>query len=205
MRVYLPMAGVMNVTDGGNMRSADELAAMVDDIPDFPEKGVIFRETSPLFFNKWPETVQAMLGQLKANELKEIDAFVGLDARGFSLAGAMAAVAGKGLVKARKAGKLPDPLFKEEYKLEYGTAAIEMKPGAGKVWIVDDVLATGGTLTAAANLCFRAGYEVMGMETLIDLTHLNDFEWNGMKCRSVLQYDENGYIPQGQKPVVRHP
>jgi adenine phosphoribosyltransferase len=179
----------------------DELAQFVEDVPDFPQEGVLFRDISPLTMEKWPETVQAMNALFTDKELADVDAFVGLESRGFKFAGALAAINGKGMIMARKAGKLPDPLFSESYDLEYGSAEIEMKPGKGqKVIIIDDVLATGGTLRAAADLCQKAGYDVIGFGTLINLAHLNEFSWNGMKNRTVLTYNENGYVPVAKIP-----
>jgi len=178
------------------MSKIDDLAALVDDVPDFPEDGILFRDISPLLLQKWPDTVAAMRDLLSDAELENIDAFVGLEARGFKFAGALAAITGKGMVMARKAGKLPEPLCAQDYALEYGTATIEMKPGNGeRVFIVDDVLATGGTLAAAADLAEKSGYEVAGFATLIDLSHLNDFAWNGMTNRALLTYDADGYVP----------
>ena len=182
------------------MSGVNDLAKFVEDIPDFPEEGILFRDISPLILEKWPETVAAMKALISDEELKEIDAFVGLEARGFKFAGALAAITGKGVVMARKAGKLPDALFKETYEREYGPAEIEMQQGHGqKVFIVDDVMATGGTHKAAGDLCEKAGYQVAGFITLIDLSNLNDFEWNGLKNRTVLTYDENGYVPVPSK------
>ncbi|MCB9990653.1 MAG: adenine phosphoribosyltransferase [Rhodospirillales bacterium] len=195
------------------MSIADELAKYVEEKENFPVEGITFLDTAALTEEKWGETIDAMLAAIPAEELKKVEAFVGLEARGFAFAGAMAKAApgNVGLVKARKAGKLPDPLFSSDpYDVEYrkaedGDAAheakpsnnvLEIKPGNGKrVIIVDDVLATGGTLESSANLCEKAGYDVIGFATLINLSHLNNFEWKGMKNRSVLTYDENGYVP----------
>ena len=173
---------------------AGELAKYVEDVPDFPEPGIIFRDISPLLRQRPYGAIEAMLDLFTAEERDALSAFVGLDARGFIFAPAMAALSGKGFVMARKGGKLPEPLFSTRYALEYGTAELAVKPGEGKVVIVDDVLATGGTLEAAADLCGQAGYEVTGFATLINLTFLNNFEWNGIRPRSVLHYDENGLI-----------
>ena len=77
----------------------------------------------------------------------------------------------------------------QDYDLEYGTATLHLKHGQGNVIVVDDVAATGGTLYAAADLCVAAGYNVKGFMTLIDLKFLNDFSWNGLNVRSVIQYE----------------
>lgn len=170
------------------------LAKYIEDVPDFPEEGIVFRDISPLLREQLHGAVGAMLNLFSQPERDQLSAFVGLDARGFIFAPAMAVQTGKGFVMARKGGKLPEPLFSTRYELEYGTAELAIKPGSGKVVIVDDVLATGGTLKAAADLCEQAGYEVTGFTTLINLTFLNDFEWRGIKARSVLHYDEHGLI-----------
>ena len=188
------------VLEWGNTPDIDHLATIVKDVPDFPKEGILFRDVSPLIRDHWSETVTTMLDLFSPEQLAEVDAFVGLDARGFIFAGGMADRLNKGLVMARKAGKLPDALLSEDYDLEYGKAQVEIQAGEGmKVIIVDDVLATGGTLTATADLCKKAGYEVLGIATLINLTQLNDFEWGGQKCLSVFEYDENGYIPVAER------
>lgn len=171
-----------------------DLAAHIEDVPGFPREGILFRDISPLLRDRLDVAVRAMLDLFAPQELEGVRAFVGLDARGFIFAPAMAVLTGKGFIMARKGGKLPEPLFATRYNLEYGSAALEIKPGEGRVVIVDDVLATGGTLGAAAELCVKAGYEVSGFATLINLQFLNDFEWNGLTCRSVLHYNENGLI-----------
>jgi adenine phosphoribosyltransferase len=171
-----------------------DLDALISVVPNFPTPGFLFKDISPLLRDRFSETVEAMLSTITADELQSIDAFVGLEARGFPLAAGMAASAGKGFVMARKKGKLPNPGASAEYELEYGSAVIEMQNGKGNVIVVDDVLATGGTLAAAANVSEKAGYSVKGMVTLINLKFLNNFNWNGMVCRSVLDYDGAGNL-----------
>ena len=151
---------------------------------------MVFRDISPLLAQKFPETVEAMIGLFSTVELDAIDAFAGIDARGFIFASAMAANTGKNLIMVRKGGKLPPPASSQEYTLEYGTAMMELKHGAGRIAIIDDVVATGGTLQAAAELCQKAGYSVYALAALLDLQYLNDFTWNGLKPRSVIQYQE---------------
>lgn len=168
----------------------ESLKQFVADVPDFPKQGVMFRDITPLLHSKFNETVTALKMLFSEDELNKVDAFAGLDARGFIFASALSAQLGKDLVVVRKSGKLPPPTVSREYDLEYGSAKIEMKPGQGKLIIVDDLIATGGSMLAAADLCTEAGYEIMAMACLIDLKFLNDFSWNGQTVRSVLQYHD---------------
>jgi adenine phosphoribosyltransferase len=167
----------------------ETLGEYIEAIPDFPSPGVVFRDISPLLREKLSDAMQAMLALHPKSLMQEVDYFVGLDARGFIFAPAMAALSGKGFVMARKSGKLPEPLFRKRYQLEYGEASLDIKPGSGNVILVDDVLATGGTLKTAADLCAEAGYTVRGFSVLIDLRFLNSFKWNGFKVESVIQYE----------------
>lgn len=168
---------------------------LIAQTPDWPKPGVLFRDISPLLAQKFNETIDAMGALFTDEELAAVDAFVGVDARGFIFASALAQKYGKNLVIVRKGGKLPPPSHQESYALEYGSAVIEMKPAitiqgrAPRVIILDDVLATGGTFKAAADLCACAGYDVIALGTLIDLKFLNDFSWNGQRVRSVIQYE----------------
>lgn len=166
----------------------EDLSLYIDSIPDFPQPGVMFRDISPLLATKFPEVINAMATLFTAEELKSIDGFAGVDSRGFILAAALATHCRKNFIMPRKAGKLPEPYAEKEYALEYGSAKLQLKHGQGNIIVIDDVLATGGTLKAAADLCVEAGYAVQGFATLIDLKFLNDFEWNGLKVRSVIQY-----------------
>lgn len=161
-------------------------------VPNFPKEGVSFKDVSPLLLGHFRETVKAILDLIEPEKLEKIDAFVGLEARGFALASAMAYETNKGFVMARKAGKLPNPMASVSYDLEYGTAKIEMEAGSGNAWIVDDVLATGGTMVAAAELAEKVGFNVTGFSTLVNLEFLNNFEWKGMKCPAVLNYNAKG-------------
>ncbi len=161
--------------------------------PDWPEPGVLFRDISPLLAQRFPETIEALTQVITPHD---IDAFAGVDARGFIFAAALAQKFGKNFVMVRKGGKLPPPSLRESCTLEYGTATFEMKPAtpkpdgtAPRIVILDDVLATGGTLRAAADLCARAGYNVVGLATLINLKFLNDFEWKGLKVKAVVEYE----------------
>ena len=167
----------------------EDLKLYIEDVVDFPTKGVTFRDISSLLAKKFPETIKAMAGLLTPEELNEIDAFAGVDSRGFIFAAALASFCSKQFIMPRKAGKLPQPYAEKDYALEYGTATLQLKHGKGNVIIVDDVLATGGTMKAAAELAEEAGYTVKGFVTLIDLRFLNDFSWKNMTVKSLIRYE----------------
>ena len=143
----------------------------IEDVQDFPHEGILFRDIQPLLADSeaFYDAIYAM-GELV--NMEEVDYFVGIESRGFIFASALASINLKGLKMIRKEGKLPDRnhvLHAVEYDLEYGTDVIEMKPGKGKVVIVDDVYATGGTMKAAEELCKIAGYEVVDKLCLVDI------------------------------------
>lgn len=164
-----------------------ELKNYIRDIPDFPKKGILFRDISPLLRNSDALTfVATEFG--KKMQIESIDAFVGIESRGFILASLLAGHFNKGFIPLRKAGKLPPPVVEESYELEYGSATLEMAPGQGQVVIVDDVLATGGTLQAAINICERAGYSVANVAVLINLTFLNQMLFRNQKILSLVEY-----------------
>ncbi len=162
--------------------------SLIRTVPDWPKAGVVFRDISPALAQDFEGVMAAMAGLFSSDDLVSIDAFAGIDARGFIFASALAQRLGKNMLMIRKGGKLPPPSFRESYALEYGDAHLELGQGAGRVIVLDDVLATGGTLKAAADLCAKAGYTVQGFAVLINLTFLNDFAWQGMKVKSVLRY-----------------
>jgi adenine phosphoribosyltransferase len=137
--------------------------------PDFPEPGVLFRDFSPLLRHHFPQTLDALDALLDAREWQSIDAVAGVDARGFILGAALAARRGLGFVPIRKAGKLPPPVQRLAYTLEYGDAVLEMQRGQGRLLLVDDVYATGGTLGAAADLCLASGHDLSAVIVLADL------------------------------------
>ena len=159
------------------------------DVSDFPNPGVLFRDITPLIEHHFPETVEAFDGLFPASDWKGVDAVAGIESRGFIFASVLAARHGKGFIPIRKKGKLPPPVVDVAFSLEYGSGVMEMRSGKGRILIIDDVLATGGTLAGAATLCAKAGYAVAGMGVLIDLRFLNTFEWDGKRVPSVIQYD----------------
>lgn len=163
------------------------LKAYIKDVPDFPKKGILFRDISPLLKN--PEILNFVCEEFgKASSMKNVDYFVGIESRGFILASLLATHYKKGFIPLRKAGKLPPPVIAESYSLEYGEATLEINPGQGRVMILDDVLATGGTLQAGINLCQKAGYSVEQVAVLINLKFLNQMNFKGKEVYSLVQY-----------------
>lgn len=158
-------------------------------VPDFPKAGILFRDIMPLLKAQFEPTIAAMDALLSAEEWRRIDTVAGIESRGFILGAALALRRGKGFVAIRKQGKLPPPVRSLAYKLEYGTATLEMQPGSGHVAIIDDVLATGGTMRAAAELCARSGFEVRALIALVDLRLVPPPQWNGIALRAALNYD----------------
>ena len=165
-----------------------DLQSHIVAVPDFPKPGILFRDIMPLLRDHFGPTIAAMGEQLSASEWSAIDVVVGIESRGFVLAAALADRFGKAFVPVRKQGKLPPPVVALPYELEYGSGTLEMQRGTGRALVVDDVLATGGTLRASSDLCERAGYEVKQLLVLIDLQLVPDFNWNKLIPRSVVRY-----------------
>ncbi|MGC9385714.1 MAG: adenine phosphoribosyltransferase [Hydrogenovibrio sp.] len=167
------------------------LAQFLDAVPDFPKKGILFQDISPLLKTHFRETIEAMSELFTADEWAQVDYLVGIESRGFIFASALAFKHNKGFVKVRKPGKLPNVHSAMAYGLEYGNDKLEMQKGDGKkVILLDDLIATGGSMQASAQLCEKVGYEVMGMACLVDLKALNRFEHKGLTVRSVIQFDD---------------
>jgi adenine phosphoribosyltransferase len=153
----------------------------IENVQDFPKEGIIFRDIQPLLADS-EAFYDAIYSMGEFVDMEEVDYFVGIESRGFIFASALASINLKGFKMIRKEGKLPDRnhvLHAVEYDLEYGTDVIEMKPGKGKVVIVDDVYATGGTMEAAEELCKIAGYEVVDKLCLVDIGLKKDHD---IKC-----------------------
>ncbi len=149
------------------------VAALVRAVPDFPEPGVVFRDITPVLADGQAFTaVSLALAALSG----AADVVVGVEARGFLLGAAAALTAGTGIVPVRKAGKLPRVAASRSYDLEYGTATLELPADAveagARVFVIDDVLATGGTAVAACDLVIAAGAEVVGFAAMIELVDL---------------------------------
>ncbi|WP_026373068.1 adenine phosphoribosyltransferase [Agrococcus lahaulensis] len=161
------------------MPTPDQLAraeSLIALTPDFPTPGVLFRDIGPMLADA--DALAAVTEALAAPFAGGFDLVAGVEARGFLLAGTVAATARTGLLPVRKAGKTPRPTASVDYTLEYGVATIE---AAGdltgrRVLLVDDVLATGGTLVAAAQLIEQLGGEVAGVAVVLELTALGGRE-----------------------------
>ncbi|WP_214407534.1 adenine phosphoribosyltransferase [Pseudonocardia lacus] len=152
---------------------ADRVLDLVVDVPDYPRPGVLFRDVTPVLADA--EAFTAISTELAALT-GDADLVAGIEARGFLLAAAVAVVAGTGVVPVRKAGKLPRVAGSRTYDLEYGTATLDLpqgvvRPGA-RVFVVDDVLATGGTAAATVELLTDAGADVTGVGVLMELAAL---------------------------------
>ncbi|MDI6891619.1 MAG: adenine phosphoribosyltransferase [Actinomycetota bacterium] len=168
------------------------LRGKIRDIPDFPKKGIVFKDITPLLRDKdaFREAIDALARRYEGDS---VDVILGAEARGFVIGGALAYKLGVGFVPARKPGKLPHNVTKAEYELEYGMDSLEMhqdaiEPG-DKVLIVDDVLATGGTASAKVDLVEKMGGKVAGVAFLIELTFLNGREkLKGYDVFSLIQY-----------------
>ncbi|MES2587301.1 MAG: adenine phosphoribosyltransferase [Pseudomonadota bacterium] len=148
-------------------------------VPDFPKPGILFRDISPLLAN--PDAFKEATVQLEALAQQfNYSHILGIESRGFIFGSALARQSHKGLALARKPNKLPLASHRESYGLEYGSDSLEIQqstlPQGARVLIVDDVLATGGTIIAASNLLKKAGFEVAGAITLLEITGLNGGE-----------------------------
>jgi adenine phosphoribosyltransferase len=150
------------------------VASLIRDVPDFPKAGVVFKDITPLLASA--AGYRAAVEELVATVSEDIDVVVGMEARGFIFAGPVALHLGAGFVPVRKPGKLPGDVLSETFALEYGNATLTVHadaihPGT-KVLIVDDVLATGGTVGATAALVERLGGEVVQVSVLMELGFL---------------------------------
>ena len=153
----------------------DWLKGFIRDIPDFPRPGIVFKDITPLLADKkaFAYTIDALAHHFDRDE---VDKVLGIEARGFMVAAPLAYRFTAGLIPVRKRGKLPWQVESQEYELEYGTDSLEIHrdavaPGE-RVLIVDDVLATGGTARATAQLIERCGGKVAGIATIMELTAL---------------------------------
>jgi adenine phosphoribosyltransferase len=165
-----------------------DIKRYIRDVPDFPKPGILFRDIAPLLRGYFDEAIGAMSALLDDDEWNRVDAIAGIESRGFILAAALALRHGKGFVPIRKQGKLPPPVVSVPYSLEYGAGVLEMQKGNGRLVLVDDVLATGGTLAAGASLSLDAGYEVARLMVLVDLRLVADFRWEFKEVLAAVHY-----------------
>ena len=184
--------GMAMVESGSDPDALDtaSLRALVRDVPDFPQAGIVFRDITPLLGNG--AALRSAVDALAALH-DGIDSVIGIESRGFILGAPVAYALGVGMVPVRKLGRLPRATERADYALEYGTNTVEihadaLQPGE-QVLIVDDVLATGGTAAATAELVERLGGLVVGIAVLIDLPDLGGRErLASYAVTSLLQY-----------------
>jgi adenine phosphoribosyltransferase len=154
----------------------DEVRARIRDVPDFPKKGIVFKDITPVLADGdlFRRVIDAFVDRWRPHGVSKV---VGIESRGFLLAAPLSYALGAGLVIVRKPGKLPWRTARETYALEYGEDALEMHVdaiGAGeRVLVVDDVLATGGTANAVGRLVTRQGAELLGYSFLLELGFLH--------------------------------
>ncbi len=170
-----------------------ELAKAVRNIPDFPKKGIVFRDITTLLKdpNAFRRTLDLFYERYRDDKIQKVAC---VEARGFILGAALAARLGAGFVPIRKKGKLPAEKIQEQYALEYGTDVIEIhkdaiQPGE-RVLVHDDLLATGGTIHAACKLVERLGGSIVGISFLIELSFLKGRDHlQQYNIFSIIQYD----------------
>lgn len=165
----------------------------IKEVQDFPTKGVGFKDITPLLAN--PEAFEYVLDEMSvliSEHFSEVKVVSGVEARGFLLGAPIAGLNSLGFIPIRKEGKLPHPKVATYSTKEYGTDILEVKENEGTyqdIIIVDDVLATGGTITATEHLLNAAGYNVVGAIVLIDLTFLhNEIKIGGKEVLSLIKY-----------------
>jgi adenine phosphoribosyltransferase len=169
-----------------------DLRALIRDVPDFPQPGIVFKDLTPLFLD--PAALRHTIGAL-AERSPRADVVVAAEARGFILGAAVAARMGAGFIPARKPGKLPRATASVEYALEYGVDALHVHAdalaGGARVLVHDDLLATGGTARACCELVEAAGAEVVGCSFIVELAFLGGRErLAGRDVMSLVSYGE---------------
>jgi adenine phosphoribosyltransferase len=171
----------------------ENLTALIRDIPDFPEPGIVFKDITPVLADG---PAFATLVDALAEPFLEVgvDKVAGIEARGFTLATPVAERLGAGFIPVRKPGKLPYETVREDYALEYGTDSLEIHTDAAakgeKVLLVDDVIATGGTAAAAIRLLRKIGADVVGFSVFIELAFLDGAQkLDGVPLHALVKYD----------------
>lgn len=170
-----------------------DLKDHIRSIPDFPKPGILFYDISTLLAH--PDAWQVAMGRM-ARKITQYqpDILVGIESRGFLVAAPLALKLGCGFVMARKPGKLPGKTISHEYELEYGTDTLQLQSDAiekgQRVVVLDDLLATGGTMEAAVTLCNKAGGDVVAAGCMIELSFLGGRNRIGIPCETLLAYDD---------------
>lgn len=170
------------------MSRLKDLEQFIVDTQDFPKKGIVFKDISPMLIHRFNEVNEELVAKTNWDG---VQAVAGIESRGFIFAAAIAQKLGIGFIPIRKAGKLPPPVHQESYQLEYGEDTLEIKADIKdikKIIILDDVIATGGTLKASLSLCFKAGLEPHACLSVINLKFLNNFDDLGTPIHSLFEY-----------------
>lgn len=168
------------------------LKERIDEYPNFPKKGILFRDFSPIL--KDPQALSYVVDEFsKSFHPNTIDIFAGIESRGFLLACAMATRYSKGMIMIRKSGKLPGQTVRQSYSIEYGKDTIEIQKGIieknQRVLICDDLLATGGTASASTQLIEKVGGKIAGLAFIIELTELDGIKkLKKYSCKSLVKY-----------------
>lgn len=158
----------------------EQIRQTIRDVKDFPKPGINFKDINPLLRSAYFKEAVKLMGEMCVKP----EYWVGIESRGFVFASALAMEFGGGILLCRKRNKLPPPVVSVDYELEYGHDRLEVNPGTGKVVLVDDVLATGGTLLAAESLLIKAGYTVLDRIVLINIKSLNSVP----QVKSLIEY-----------------
>lgn len=177
-----------------SVMNADQLKHLIREVPDFPKKGILFYDITTLLKDK--TGFATLIDKFSEHYIaQDVDLVLGMEARGFIFAPALAYRLNAGFVPVRKPGKLPAETVKYDYALEYGTNSLEIHKDAiqkgQRVLIVDDLLATGGTAEATANLAASLGAEIVGLGFVVELEFLKGREkLRGYEVMSLLRYDK---------------